>query len=109
MARYKCSKCGVEANSKCVHCRSVFTDNRHALLTHLIKYDVKHDEDVSTVELSFRRYTHEATDSQMLLQVFDLIRSMTDEEVSVYCCTTHDWELLPDECNLGCHHKETPK
>jgi len=105
MAKYKCSKCGTTASSKCAHSRHVFCDSRmEGLLSNLLKYEVIHEKaEVVTVQLSIKRWRDTGdSDTALLYEAIQLIREMSDEDARVYACGEHNWVLQSDTCELGC-------
>lgn len=123
MSRYKCSKCGIGAISKCVKQRSVFLDDlaqRSSLAGMLISTDYMavgpiprygegmqespHMEGLVTITVkTFVPFGEEMSkvqdDSEK--QAFEMIQSLDKDTTKYYLCD-HDWQITEGECLFGC-------
>jgi len=116
MAAYVCKVCGEKADSKCVGKRSIFQDDEiEALLSNSLKFRVKRESvelitgktairtDVELTYLTGFDYDDDkvASERDSLLAMFKMIRRLSQETIDHYSCM-HKWQLVSDECDLGC-------
>lgn len=111
MPKYKCSKCGAEAVSKCaVHCNVLIVDPVTAdLLSWLIKINIKRKTSNEVgITFALRRWAAEdSTQVEIAQSAIGFIHSLSAEDIAVLVCGEHDWQLDGDkECSLGCCHAQ---
>ena len=112
MSTYVCTKCGVEAHSKCVQQRNIFLSHDQswggasANLIDMIlyPYTARTDEDGAT--------TIKARNTS-LVDMLELLRTVTTDEIPFVVCnltSSHSWKFVAgddgkDTCMFGCCHK----
>lgn len=113
MAEYKCKKCGLKAWSKCVHNRNVFIRSWQWNDDSSIGYIVNNmfiDRKGESIVVSLRSWLFERegviSEEEGLIYLAESILAAKEHNVLKYVlCGTHEWELVSEECDLGCHHK----
>jgi hypothetical protein len=117
-----CTKCGIEASSKCPHCRNVFVcsdDPNVELATHMQSYmtatrgsyigkSFKKDDGNDLVITVY--WLHDANGGkdtslvENLKNLRDILSKMSDKHIEIFCCQ-HDWQFKPGEhSSIGCSH-----
>lgn len=101
MPNYICSKCDLEAHSKNVRTRSIFTDNQSsALYSNLIKIETtKKENGCRQVALIFPYLEsgdekNPRSDEALELDAFKMIQEI-EPEILKYLVCAHKWELVP--------------
>lgn len=103
MALYKCSKCGLEADSKCIHQRNIFTEDQAAsILTHMLKRTVEPDRD------GYNKYvfTFTTISKTEFSALKGLVNLLNQPGVMEHYACDHEYVLMAEQCELGCCHRK---
>lgn len=116
--RWKCTKCGATASSKCVDRRNVFMDDQTAALwsyvvkikEHTVEETPRHMTGYKHI-ITFQYTTAQASAAQDAAQIHALkcLRRMTDEVIEHLMCD-HRWALThAKSCCFSCVHPLHPE
>lgn len=111
MAKYFCPKCGEHAISKCATSRNVFPDNERATLLSNVFGHIKRIEDKpysDKLSMDVQLYANQQmvgeSDAAFMAKFLVGLAEFGEKTIEIALCS-HRWELLNDECDLGCCKK----
>ena len=105
MAKIYCMKCGLEGDSKCPFCRSIFATSKNGTLDTIASYFfVLDDEKYVKVRLP-RDEDH----GGCVIVLRDFLKDLTDEQCRIVACC-HSWTFSPcSHSEIGCGHGSEEK
>lgn len=124
MAKIYCTKCGVRGNSKCPHCRSIFSDSpedfkQRAAQDYFEMFmavaprddsDRKRLDNGEDARFEVKFWTFSESEDEAIHSILNGLKEYLPlVNLEVASCV-HNWELMPGEISsIGCGHIGPPK